>query len=291
MIWCFNSYHANSFTLRISNQELLDEGFTADTQGFKKWTEKYPTYINYKLAEPYTEVIDLPREDINLERFENGSLYLSDPTVDRDEILGDSHWFVRSMTGDTVVNVSNQQFPIDLSEEAAPIFGLIEEDFSGRPKFFGKTLANVMSRINWTKFSDENRVGLLYDSTGITNKTITVTNFNSKSIYLLFNNVAVLEEVESKEVAPNSTEIIEITSDLYLSGVYGLIVDGWNSNSTHEMKNVNLFEEDLGENVPESLISGLRNMFDKDYIEDSNKYKLTMRVQNSPIMFGKGGRK
>ena len=259
----------------------------------RQWMAKNLVTIIYQLAEPWTEVIDLPRANIDVELYENGVLYMSDPTASTNRVDSDGNMIIDAVQGDSVVNVANQQFPIELSEENNnPIqTGEILEDNSIRPKFYGRTIVNLMDRINWSKYIEETKAGYSYDSTDITAKYITITNFNDKPIYVQIKNIADNTVVNSQLIAVNETVNININETSYLAGIYGLVADGWNGINIHEITNVNIFEGELSEDeLPENRMSGMRNAFDK-YQTSEGKYRVEMVVSNSPIQFGKAGRK
>ena len=124
-----------------------------------------------------------------------------------------------------------------------------------------------------------------------TNKKITVSNLASRPIMLAFNNVgADYVEIETREIAAGSTEIIEITSDLYLAQVCGLIENGWTEENKYELKLINIFEDEVID-IPDRTIIGLKNTFDESYIKEENSYKISFANYNAPVRFGKGGRK
>jgi hypothetical protein len=88
-----------------------------DINEFKAWLTKNPVKVVFELAEPYTEVIDLPRANVNIPLYENGVLYMSDPTASIVREESDTNLIINYIQGDSIVNVSNQQLPIELSEE------------------------------------------------------------------------------------------------------------------------------------------------------------------------------
>jgi hypothetical protein len=218
---------------------------------------------------------------------------MSDPTASTNRVDSDGNMIIDAIQGDSVVNVSNQQFSIELSEETdTPIqTGEILEDNSIRPKFYGRTMVNLIDRINWSKYIEETKAGYSYDSTDISAKYVTITNFNDKPIYMQINNIADNTEVNSQVIAANETVNININETSYLAGIYGLVADGWNEINIHEIRNVNIFEGELSEDeLPENRMNGIRNTFDK-YQTSEGKYRVEMVVSNSPIQFGKAGRK
>jgi surface protein len=264
-----------------------------DINAVRQRLDKEPLQIIIPLETPYTEVIDLPRANIDVELYENGVLYMSDPTASTNRVDSDGNMIIDAIQGDSVVNVSNQQFSIELSEETnAPIqTGEITDDNAIRPKFYGRTMVNLMDRINWSKYIEETKAGYSYESTDITAKYITITNFNDKPIYVQINNIADNTGVNSRVIAVNETVNININETSYLAGIYGLVSDGWNGINIHEITNVNIFEGELSEDeLPENRMSGMRNAFDK-YQTSEGKYRVEMVVSNSPIQFGKAGRK
>ena len=93
-------------------------------------------------------------------------------------------------------------------------------------------------------------------------------------------------------VAAHSTRTLEIKQSEYLRIITGgFLTDGWNESNMHEVKNVNIFEGNLSEaELPENRMNGMRNGFDK-YKTADGKYRVEMVVSNSPIQFGKAGRK
>ena len=267
--------------------------FEEKVQNFKDTYEGNELEIIFQLNEPYVEVIDLPRANIDIPLYENGCLYMSDPTASIEQVESNTNLIINAIQGDSVVNVSTQQFSVELSEETnTPIqTGEILEDNSIRPKFYGKTMVNLMDRINWSKYIEETKAGYSYDSTDITAKYITITNFNDKPIYVQINNIDDNTEVNSQVIAANETANININETSYLAGIYGLVADGWNGINIHEITNVNIFEGELSDDkLPENRMSGMRNAFDK-YQTSDGKYRVEMVVSNSPIQFGKAGRK
>jgi surface protein len=256
---------------------------------------KEPLTVVYELAEPYTEVIDLPNESIDLPLYENGVLHMSDPTASTNRVDSNGRMLIDAVQGDSVVNVSNQQFSIELSEETnTPIqTGEITEDSSIRPKFYGRTMVNLMDRIGWEKYTPEyGYVAYIYRPTDITNKSITITNFNDKPIRIgIFNTDDNNADNRTVTIDAKSTNVIVLSSVESLFSIAGLADNGWTEENMHELKNVNIFEGELSEDeLPENRMSGMRNTFDK-YQTSEGKYRVEMVVSNSPIQFGKAGRK
>jgi len=283
-------YFKNIIYIRVSKEEIKS------LSEFTNELKENPVTIVYELAEPYTEVIDLPRANIDVELYENGVLYMSDPTASTNRVDSDGNMIIDVIQGDSVVNVSNQQFSIELSEEAnAPIqTGEILEDNSIRPKFYGRTMVNLMDRIGWEKLIDsvDNYVAYVYNSHDITNEPITIVNFNNKPIKIgIYNSEVQNADGKGVDIAANSSVIISLSEVESLFSVLGGFADGWTEENMHELKNVNIFEGELSEDeLPENRMSGMRNAFDK-YQTTEGKYRVEMVVSNSPIQFGKAGRK
>ena len=130
----------------------------------------------------------------------------------------------------------------------------------------------------------------VYNSKVVTNKAITVTNFNNRPIQIGLNDGQNVTAI-SYTIEANSTMVIEIPADQYLYSIVGTIANGWSESNIHELKNVNIFEGNLTEaELPDTLMNGMRNGFDK-YKTADGKYKVEMVLSNSPIQFGKAGRK
>jgi len=262
----------------------------------KAWLAKNPLTLIYSLAEPWTEVIDLPRANIDVELYENGVLYMSDPTASINRVDSDGNMIIDTIQGDSVMNVSNQQFSVELSEESdAPIqTGEILEDNSIRPKFYGRTMVNLMDIIGWGKFihPTDNYGAYIYNSHDITNKSITITNFNDKPIKIgIYNSEVQNADGRGVDIAANSSVIINLSEVESLFSVLGRFTEGWSEENMHELKNINIFEGELSEDeLPENRMNGMRNAFDK-YQTTEGKYRVEMVVSNSPIQFGKAGRK
>jgi surface protein len=257
--------------------------------------KKEPLTVVYELAEPYTEVIDLPRANIDVELYENGVLHMSDPTASTNRVDSDGNMIIDAIQGDSVVNVSNQQFSIELSEETNTTIqtGEVLEDNAIRPKFYGKTMVNLMDRIGWEKFTPEyGYVAYVYRPTDITNRSITITNFNDKPIRIgIFNTDDNNADNRTINIDAKSTNVIVLSSVESLFSIAGLTDNGWTEENMHELKNVNIFEGELSDDeLPENRMSGMRNAFDK-YQTSEGKYRVEMVVSNSPIQFGKAGRK
>jgi hypothetical protein len=202
---------------------------------------------------------------------------------------------IDAVQGDSVVNVSNQQFSIELSEETNTTIqtGEVLEDNAIRPKFYGRTMVNLMDRIGWEKFTpDYGYVAYVYRPTDITNRSITITNFNDKPIRIgIFNTDDNNADNRTINIDAKSTNVIVLSSVESLFSIAGLTDNGWTEENMHELKNVNIFEGELSEDeLPENRMSGMRNAFDK-YQTSEGKYRVEMVVSNSPIQFGKAGRK
>ena len=263
---------------------------------FNAMLQKEPLVVIYELAEPWTEVIDLPNESIDLPLYENGVLYMSDPTASTNRADSNGRMLIDAVQGDSVVNVSNQQLSIELSEENnIPIqTGEILEDNAIRPKFYGRTMVNLMDRIGWEKLihTAHNYGAYVYNAYDITNKSITITNFNDKPIKIgIYNSEVQSADGRGVDIAANSSVTITLSEVESLFSVIGVFVDGWTEENIHELKNVNIFEGELSEDeLPENRMNGMRNAFDK-YQTSEGKYRVEMVVSNSPIQFGKAGRK
>jgi hypothetical protein len=265
----------------------IERSIAPTAQDFKDWLAANPLTVVAELAEPWIEVIN-PNNNLDLTLYENGSLYKSDPTASIVQIESDTNFIIESIVGDSVVNVNNLKDSIKLSEEMAQISTTepIAESFNARPTFTGKTLVNIMNLISWYKISTDSDVGYQYDKKDLTDKTYTVSNFCDRALKIVLNTIADDLETEIIDIAANETKIINISDELYISKVYGLLDDGWTENNLLEMKYINIIE---GEEAPDFFVSNLKNTFEDNYDTECNKYKVRLCVSNSPYQFGKGG--
>jgi surface protein len=296
-----NSYEKNNNApgIWLASTFLAIKSHETTIQELKDKFAKNPMTVVYELVEPYTEVIDLPRAEVSIPLYENGSLYMSDPTASINQVESDTHLIINGVTGDSVVNVSNQQGHIKLTEQddTPQILGEILETSSVRPTFEGKTLVNLMYRVGWSEAVTEDYVAYIYGTTDVTNTTITVTNFNDKPILIGVTDGNDGEVHRSVIIDANSTNVIELSASESLYSVFGRFENGWTESTIHELKNINIFEGNInGYNLPESKVNGLRNSFDANKVLDSNdknfgKYRVAMTVHNNPIQFGKAGRR
>ena len=273
----------------------LPKSLVNNTTSFNNWLEKNPLTVVYELAEPWTEVIDIPRANVELDLFTNGSLHMSDPTATITRADTESKAIVVAAQGDSVVNVSNQQGNIELSkEDSAQIsVGEITEEFSVRPYVDGKTLVNLMDREGWSKFIHPTDAygAYVYNMNNITNMKLTISNFSNKPVDIGIQTLNSGIVTRSVTINANSTIKLTIAENENLYSLVGKYEDGWMEDNIHELKNINILEGELSEDeMPDYRISGVRNAFDK-YKTSEDKYRVEMVVSNCPFQFGKSGRK
>jgi hypothetical protein len=153
-------------------------------------------------------------------------------------------------------------------------------------------MVNLMDRIGWEKFISNMFIGYTYNSQDISNKDITITNFNDKMIKIVIHYKDQQQgPKEYYDLGTGETVNINIDDNSYLYAIFGTPDNGWNEINIHEITNVNIFEGELSEDeLPENRMNGMRNAFDK-YQTSEGKYRVEMVVSNSPIQFGKAGRK
>jgi surface protein len=274
---------------------IIKQSDYPDKQMFIDRVNREPITIICPLETPYTEVIDIPRANVELDLFTNGSLHMSDPTATITRADTESKAIVVAAQGDSVVNVSNQQGNIELSkEDSAQIsVGEITEEFSVRPYVDGKTLVNLMDREGWSKIITDEYVAYGYNLKHVSNTTISITNFNTRAIV-----IGIFDELiggatsdTSVDIPANSTVVINLLETQSLFSVTGMRGKDWTEDNMHELKNINIFEGELSEDeMPDYRISGMRNAFDK-YKTADDKYRVEMVVSNCPFQFGKSGRK
>ena len=265
----------------------IERSIAPTEEDLKNWLAANPLTVIAELAEPWIEVIN-PNNNLNLTLYENGSLYKSDPTASITQTESNTNFIIESIVGDSVVNVNNLKNSIKLSEQMAQISTTepIVESFNARPTFTGKTIVNIMNLISWYKISTDSDVGYQYDKKDLTDKTYTVSNFCDRPLKIVLNTIADGLETEIIDIAANETKAINISNELYISKVYGLLDDGWEENNLLEMKHINIIE---GEEAPNFFVSNLKNTFEDNYDTECNKYKVRLCVSNSPYQFGKGG--
>lgn len=260
---------------------------------FKEWLKVENVLVKYQLAQP--QFIPLPHDQqIKLITFANKT-NISFLT----EIEGTIKAQVPKSLGATVnthtEQISNLNKELDrvkkLEEstvstvETESDFTTVEATSNGYfedVKLEGKTLVNLISRVNWGGNSNDTITYYATNDKIINNMSVTITNPSDKTIYITINYKDTNTYARKVNLSANETKLVEIKSNEFLSMIHGNISDGWTSDNKTALKTLIILEGDHTQNPP-SYFEGLKSV-GQSASEDGADEIVVSSVNNGNIL-------